>query len=146
MNIKAIFLNHDRYVNKALAKLNPILLSSMERVMAEVKGRAQYKYLRGPYPYRLSFHFHRRTGSALKNNIQTVVRQLGDSVLGSIGLPQLVWYGKVWEAVDEYAHRVGGTFKNGHPMARPFARPAWEDMKKESVYTIKRALAEGLSG
>ena len=145
MKFKVSYQGHDKWVAKALAKLTPTIASSLEGVMATLKGRAQYAYLRGPYPTKLSYHTGGRTSGALRDNIQVAVTRSANEVYGIVGLPSITFYGKIWEAVDEYAHRKGATFKNGSPMARPFVRPAWEDIKKESVYTIRQALAAGLS-
>ena len=37
------------------------------------------------------------------------------------------------------------TFKNGSPMARPFVRPAWDEMKEKSKETLKGIIAIGLN-
>ncbi len=145
MNVNAKFINQNVWVDKRLMKISPIAAKAMTGAMSEVKGKAQYKYLRGPYPYRLSFHTKGRTGSALKNNLQIVVLEhLGD-IYGIIGIPELVKYGKYWEAIDEYKHRRGMAFKGGHPMARPFVEPAWEEMEWEAKRHFKAMLAGGLS-
>jgi len=145
MKIKASFQGHDKWVQKALSKISPITASSMAIEMSILKGRIQYQHLRGPYPTKLSFHTGGRTSGNLKDNIQVeVVREL-DDVIGIVGVPSTAWYGKVWEAVDEYKHRKGMTFKNGNPMARPFASPAYDEMEKEFKRNIKDSLIRGLN-
>lgn len=145
MNWRAEFIGHNIWVDKALMKMNPVLAKAMADAMVKVRGRAIAEHLRGPYPLKLSYFTGSRTAGALSHNIQIGITDSPLGVLGMLLIPMMVFYGKIWEAVDEYAHRVGGTFKNGSPMARPWAHPAFEDMRHETLLSLRAALARGIN-
>jgi hypothetical protein len=126
MKFFARFKFFDRVIKKKEERIESNLL---------IKGRAQAMYLSGPYPHRLSHKFGKGT---LWKQIDIQSQKVLYGVIGKLSIGQMAWYAKVWESIDQYAHRKGRVFKCGHPMSRPFARPAYEDMKLK----IKRVIGE----
>jgi len=139
MKFFAKFKFVERIIARREKRIESNLLDSMNYIMSIIKGRAQI-YLSGPYPYRLSHKFGRGT---LWKQIDIQSQRILYEVVGKLSVGQMAWYGKVWESVGEYAHRKGGVFKCGHPMSRPFARPAYEDIALKIKRTIGEQIVKG---
>lgn len=143
MNIKVTFENYDKWVSKTITKTTPLALKGLTHALTLIKGRAQYAYLTGPAPEHLRVG-KSGTGGALRQNLMFIINSLGDTAEATLVAPSIAWYGAVWEAVGRYKHRKGKLFKNATPMARPFARPAWEDEKERAKTALLKELVMGL--
>lgn len=144
MKITVTFENYNKWVNKAITKTTPLALKGLTHALTLIKGRAQYAYLTGPAPEHLQVG-KKGTGGALRQNLMFVINSSGDMAEASLVAPSIAWYGAIWEAIGKYKHRKGKMFKNATPMARPFARPAWEDEKEKAQASLLKELVMGLN-
>ena len=105
-----------------IGKLNILsgLEKTMLRALLSIRSHAKEHYLTGPYPQKLSFVYGK---GVLRSSIDVGVESAAGEIIGRIGIPEAVKYGKFWE--------LGiARIKHG-PKQRPFLRPAIEDKKAE---------------
>ena len=105
-----------------ISKLN--ILSGLEKTMLRalltIRGHAKANYLTGPYPQKLSFVYGK---GVLRSSIDVGVESAAGEIIGHIGIPEAVKYGKFWEFGI-------ARIKHG-PKQRAWLRPAIEDKKAE---------------
>jgi len=140
MNIRIEYLNYKEWAAKRKKDAGKAMGRALLYNLKKVIDNSKRKYLSGGYPLNL-----RVDSGSLRNNVRLFnIRTEENEVIANIGVESIAWYGKIWEAVDEYKHRRGRSFGNATPMARPFLKPSWEDMKNVVVRDLHSKLIEAL--
>lgn len=133
--VRIEFIGHKEWVDNMVNNLADLPAREMVNIMDVIKGRAQSRYLIGPYPEHLRVG-KGGVGGHLRQNIQPKVEIRFPEIIGSLSVASTAYYGLIWEAVGRYEHRKGMMFSgNDTPMCRPFAMPAYRDL---ASWTLER--------
>jgi len=125
VKITIIIKGHKRALDNVEKRVEKNLYDVFKTAGVEIVSKARRNYLSGGYPQHL--RVGKKRGGTLRSNVGHKVDMIGNTVLLQLLIPDVAWYGRLWEAVKQYSYRQGQVFKNGTPKARPFFRPALRD-------------------
>jgi len=136
MKITVIVKGHKEVAKKVHKDVKQRAYDVFYRAGVEIVSIARRRYLSGGYPEHL--RVGKVKGGTLRSNVNFKVDTTAEAVLLNLIIPDIAWYGRLWEAVNEYEYRQGEFFRNGTPKARPFFSPAIRDYWPKLLEKFRR--------